>query len=86
MPRKRTLGKGSRVAATTTRVSPGGSSPKPPRASSDESLRSLAKAESLHDDSSRLSRLRRLQSQQSAAVDRTSRSVGAARAGRSRTR
>ena len=86
MSRKRTLGKGSRVAMGVGKASPVSASMRPPKATSDDDLRSMKLDDDARSDSGRLSQLRRLQSMQSAAVDRTSRAVGASRTSRGRSR
>lgn len=77
MARKRSLGKGSRLALKTGRLSA------PPKPKDDASLRGAPAGD---DDSSRLGRLQQIQRLQSAAIDRTSRSVNAARTSRGRSR
>lgn len=81
MARKRSLGKGSRVAFKASRAGVAAAKPK-----DDADLRSAPSSE---EDSSRLGRLKQIQRQQAAAVDRTSRAVGASTRtprGRSRSR
>lgn len=84
MPRKRTLGKGSRLAAATTRVAPDED-----RWRDEDDLRTLSRAEEIRSDTGRLARLRRLQQTQMAALDRVGRSLGSSSRtarGRSRSR
>lgn len=82
MAKRRSLGKATRLAKR------GMAAPTPDddRYQAEDDLRTLTRAEEIRSDSGRLSRLRRLQQSQIAALDRVGRTLGSSRTSRGRSR